>query len=104
MPNRCRPLLGDDKANPSLRNRDAACHRTIPITNEQPDIAARLAYSGAGRVIPVQNLAITQLRALVSEMLSNCSYKENAQRLQAAFNTAGGVAAAADLIEAMEQQ
>jgi UDP:flavonoid glycosyltransferase YjiC (YdhE family) len=55
-------------------------------------------------VIPVQNLAITQLRALVSEMLSNCSYKENAQRLQAEFNTAGGVAAAADLIEAMEQQ
>jgi MGT family glycosyltransferase len=74
----------------------------IPITNEQPGIAARLAYSGAGRVIPVQNLAIAQLRALVSEMLSNSSYKENAQRLQAAFNTAGGVAAAADLIEAME--
>ena len=53
-------------------------------------------------MIPAQNLAITQLRSLVSEMLSNCSYKENAQRLQVAFKATGGVAAAADLIEAME--
>ncbi|TVS07696.1 MAG: glycosyl transferase family 1, partial [Cyanobium sp. PLM2.Bin73] len=67
----------------------------IPITNEQPGIAARLAYSRAGRVIPVQKLGVKELRALVSEMLRDSSYKTNAQRLQSACNAAGGVAAAA---------
>jgi MGT family glycosyltransferase len=71
----------------------------IPITNEQPGIAARLAYSGAGRVIPVQKLGVAKLRALVSEMLSDSSYKKNAQRLQIECNAAGGVATAAELIE-----
>lgn len=46
----------------------------IPITNEQPCIAARLLACGAGRVMPVQ-------------------------RLQAANQAAGGVATAADLVE-----
>lgn len=73
----------------------------IPITNEQPGIAARLAYSGAGCVMPVQKLGVAQLRALVSEMLGNPSYRENADRLQRECNAAGGVAAAADLIEAI---
>lgn len=71
----------------------------IPITNEQPGIAARLASSGAGRVIAVQKLGVAKLRTLVSEMLSDSSYKQNAQRLQSACNAAGGVAKAADLIE-----
>jgi len=75
----------------------------IPITNEQPGIAARLAYSGAGRVIPVQKLGVANLRALVSEMLSNPMYKENAVRLQGESCAAGGVAAAADLIERIER-
>ena len=73
----------------------------IPITNEQPGIAARLAYSGAGRVIPVQKLAVAQLRAQVSEMLTNPSYKEKAERLQRECVAAGGVSAAADLIESI---
>ena len=71
----------------------------IPITNEQPGIAARLAHSGAGRVIPVQKLGVAKLRTLVSEMLSDSSYQTNAQRLQRECNAAGGVAKAAELIE-----
>jgi MGT family glycosyltransferase len=71
----------------------------IPITNEQPGIAARLAYSGAGRALPVQKLGVAKLRAMVSEMLSGSSYKTNAQRLQRECNAAGGVSKAAELIE-----
>jgi zeaxanthin glucosyltransferase len=71
----------------------------IPITNEQPGIAARLASSGAGRVIPVQKLGVANLRTLAAEMLSVSSYKQNARRLQQACNEAGGVSKAADLIE-----
>ncbi|MEB3305768.1 MAG: nucleotide disphospho-sugar-binding domain-containing protein [Cyanobacteriota bacterium] len=71
----------------------------IPITNEQPGIAARLAASGAGRVLPVQKLGVEALRAMVAEMLANPSYREQAQRMRAENQAAGGVAAAADLIE-----
>jgi zeaxanthin glucosyltransferase len=71
----------------------------IPITNEQPGIAARLVACGAGRVLPVQRLAVKTLRAMVIEMLHNPGYREQAQRLQAENQAAGGVMAAADLVE-----
>jgi MGT family glycosyltransferase len=71
----------------------------IPITNEQPGIAARLLACGAGRVMPVQRLAVEPLRAMVQEMLLSPTYREQAQRLQAANQAAGGVATAADLVE-----
>lgn len=71
----------------------------IPITNEQPGIAARLVACGAGRVLPVQRLAVEPLRAMVKEMLQSPAYREQAQRLQAENQAAGGVAAAADLVE-----
>ena len=71
----------------------------IPITNEQPGIAARLACCGAGRVLPVRQLRAPTLRALVVEMLNNPSHRAAARRLQAEGKAAGGVGRAADLIE-----
>jgi hypothetical protein len=71
----------------------------IPITNEQPGIAARLVACGASRVLPVQRLAVEPLRAIVKEMLQSPAYREQAQRLQAENQAAGGVAVAADLVE-----
>ncbi len=73
----------------------------IPITNEQPGIAARLAYCGAGRVLPVRQLRAPTLRTLVEEMLHNPRYRAAALRLQAEGKAAGGVARAADLIEGL---
>ncbi|MEB3266064.1 MAG: nucleotide disphospho-sugar-binding domain-containing protein [Cyanobacteriota bacterium] len=74
----------------------------IPITNEQPGIAARLAYSGAGRVLPLKRLRVNTLRQLVQQMLRDPQLRAHAQRLQAAFSTSGGVRAAADRIEALQ--
>jgi MGT family glycosyltransferase len=73
----------------------------IPITNEQPGIAARLAWSGAGRVLPLKRLRTETLRSLVAEMLADPSLRANAQRLQSACRAAGGVRAAADWIEGL---
>ena len=73
----------------------------IPITNEQPGIAARVAYCGAGCVIPVRKLGVARLTTMVSEMLNNQSYRGNAQRIQGEIKSAGGVGAAADLIEGL---
>ncbi|MFN9425746.1 MAG: glycosyltransferase [Cyanobacteriota bacterium] len=71
----------------------------IPITNEQPGIAARLAFCGAGRVLPVQQLGEERLREMVKEMLKNPSYREQAKRMRAENQAAGGVVVAAEWVE-----
>ena len=71
----------------------------IPITNEQPGIAARLAHCGAGAVLPVSQLTPQRLRALVATLLRDERYRQAARRLQAEIAGAGGVARAAELIE-----
>jgi MGT family glycosyltransferase len=73
----------------------------IPITNEQPGIAARVAHSGAGRALPVRQLSVASLTAMVAEMLTNPAYRTRARELQAEAQAAGGVATAADWIEAV---
>ncbi len=75
----------------------------IPITNEQPGIAARVAYSGAECVIPLGQLDIHRLTVLVSEVLSNPTYRDKAQRLQADMEASGGVGGAVDRLEASFQ-
>jgi MGT family glycosyltransferase len=74
----------------------------IPITNEQPGIAARLAYCGAGAVLPVRRLNPEGLRAMLTQLLNNPTYRANAKRMQAEIQAAGGVMAAADWIERMD--
>lgn len=75
----------------------------IPITNEQPGIAARLARSQAGKTIPLNQLDETTLRRAIREVLTESSYRENAQRLQKSIQASGGVKRAADLIEQVAQ-
>lgn len=71
----------------------------IPITSEQPGIAARLARTGAGEVVALSGLSVPKLRAVIKRVLTEDSYKQNALRLQQAIQKAGGVSRAADLIE-----
>jgi MGT family glycosyltransferase len=72
----------------------------IPITNEQPGIAARVAYCGAGRMLPLRQLRVEKLTAMAQDVLHNPVYRQNAQRLGREIEAAGGVGRAADLIEA----
>ena len=71
----------------------------IPITNEQPGIAARLARTGAGKVVPVAQLSETKLRAAIEQVLTEDSYRQNASRLKQAIASSGGVNRAADIVE-----
>lgn len=71
----------------------------IPITSEQPGIAARLAWTGAGEVIPLAKLSVSRLQAAIQQVLTLDSYKNNASRLQEAIRLAGGVSRAADIVE-----
>lgn len=73
----------------------------IPITNEQPGIAARLAHSGAGRMVPLRQLRLDTLTAVLAELRANPRYRARARELQAAGRAAGGVATAADWVEGL---
>ncbi len=68
----------------------------IPITNEQPGIAARIARTGAGEMISLSQLSVSKLRATINRVLTEDSYKKNALRLQQEIRQAGGVSLAAE--------
>jgi zeaxanthin glucosyltransferase len=71
----------------------------IPITNDQPGVAARVARVGAGLVVPVKKVTIAKLRSAIEKVLTDKSYRENAQKMQVAIKNSGGVKQAADIIE-----
>ncbi|WP_353735682.1 glycosyltransferase [Okeania sp. SIO2B9] len=71
----------------------------IPIAFDQPGVAARIAWSGAGEAIPLKRLTVERLRTEISQVLTQPSYKQNALRLQSAIKRSGGVTRAADIIE-----
>jgi len=75
----------------------------IPITNEQPGIASRLARTKAGKMLPLSKLSEITLRTAISEVLSESSYRNNAQQLQKIIQESGGVDKVADLIETAAQ-
>lgn len=71
----------------------------IPIANDQPGVGARIAWTGCGEVIPLAKLTASRLREAVNQVLTNETYKANAQRLQRAIQESGGVSRAADIVE-----
>lgn len=71
----------------------------IPVTNDQPGVAARIAWTGVGEFIPLSRLSVHKLKAAIKRVLTQDSYKQNAVRLQQAIQKAGGVSRAADIIE-----
>jgi MGT family glycosyltransferase len=71
----------------------------LPITNDQPGVAARIAHAGAGVSLPVNQLRVPSLQAALSQVLTDPRYRQNAQRLQQDIRQAGGLTRAADLLE-----
>lgn len=71
----------------------------IPVTNDQPGIAARIAWIGAGEAIAYKHLTLQALRAAVVRVRSDPSYRAAAERVRDAIQTGGGAPRAAELIE-----
>jgi MGT family glycosyltransferase len=71
----------------------------IPITNDQPGIAARLVYAGVGECLPLSRLTTMRLRAAVQRVLTQPRYRDRARQLQAEIKQAQGVTRAGDIIE-----
>jgi UDP:flavonoid glycosyltransferase YjiC (YdhE family) len=75
----------------------------IPITNEQPGIASRLARTKAGKMLQLSKLNEITLRTAITKVLSDSSYRIKAQQLQKTIQASGGVDRVADIIEMAAQ-
>jgi zeaxanthin glucosyltransferase len=70
----------------------------IPITYEQPAIAERLRYAGAGESLAMKGLGSEGLRETIKRVMSAESYTRSARRIAESIREAGGVQKAADII------
>ena len=71
----------------------------IPIANDQPGVAARIAWTRTGEVVPLEKVSVENLRRAIERVLRKEFYKKNALELQQSIKQAGGVSKAADIVE-----
>jgi zeaxanthin glucosyltransferase len=70
----------------------------IPITYDQPGVAARIAHKHTRVVTSLTELTADNLALLLNEVLTDPTFRENARKLQKAIAEANGLSVAADLI------
>ena len=71
----------------------------IPITFDQPGVAARIAAKKTGVTMPFEKLTSERLSTLLGEVLNNGVYRENACKFQEVIAKTNGPSMAADLVE-----
>jgi len=71
----------------------------MPITYEQPAIAQRVRWVGAGEMIPLARANSSLVRAQIRKVLGKPEYANAAARIAATIRSAGGVRRACELIE-----
>ncbi len=57
----------------------------IPVANDQPGIAARIAYTGVGEVVALKELNVPKLRSAIVKVLTQESYRKRAIEMQGAI-------------------
>jgi zeaxanthin glucosyltransferase len=71
----------------------------LPIAFDQPGVAARIVYHRVGERLTPWRASPARLQRLIEQVLGDPRYRVNAVRQGEAIRSAGGVEAAADLIE-----
>jgi len=71
----------------------------VPITYEQPAIARRIEWAGAGVTIALNRLNAGRLREAVQTVLQRPEYRDAARQMADAIRVAGGTGRAADIVE-----
>src|SRR6267378_282710 len=71
----------------------------IPVSSEQPGVAARIAYTKTGAFVPLPDLTTPRLSSLIDKVLSNPEYRQNANNMKQVIAETNGLEKAADLLE-----
>jgi zeaxanthin glucosyltransferase len=71
----------------------------IPVSIDQPGVAARIAYTKTGAYAPLRELSTSRLSTLIDDVLGNPEYRQNANKMQEAIVRTNGLEKAADLLE-----
>lgn len=71
----------------------------IPQGNDQPGVAARIAYRKVGVVIPLRRLGVRRLRQAIGAVLREPMYRSAARQMQEAMSKVNGLRLAANVIE-----
>jgi UDP:flavonoid glycosyltransferase YjiC (YdhE family) len=71
----------------------------IPVTNDQPGVAARLQRAGVAEVLPMGQLTEARLRHLVQRALANQALHDAAKRCSEAIRARDGLQLAAQIVE-----
>jgi len=71
----------------------------VPVTHDQPGVAARIADKKTGLVMPLKDLNASRLGLLLDEVLTDSTYRENTRYFQKSLAEYNGVSVAADLLE-----
>ena len=71
----------------------------IPVTHDQPGVAARIADKRTGLVMPLKDLNASRLGLLLDEVLTHSMYRENARYFQKSLAGYSGLSVAAELLE-----
>jgi zeaxanthin glucosyltransferase len=71
----------------------------IPVSIDQPGVAARIAYTKTGAYVPLRELSTLRLSTLIDDVLGNPEYRQNANKMREAIVQTNGLEKAADLLE-----
>jgi zeaxanthin glucosyltransferase len=75
----------------------------IPVTNDQPGVAARIEWHGVGMRIPISKLSVAKLNRAVREVMDNPDYRSRAKKLQTDIAADDGLETAANIVESVFQ-
>jgi zeaxanthin glucosyltransferase len=71
----------------------------IPISFDQPGVAARIAQKKTGLFVPLKELTVSRLSLLLDRVLTDSTYRNNARYFQNVIAETNGLSKAADLLE-----
>jgi MGT family glycosyltransferase len=71
----------------------------VPITNDQPGVAARIANKNVGLVLSPKHSSPRNFVAAINQLLADSSFRDNARRMQEAIRRTDGLSIAADILE-----
>lgn len=71
----------------------------VPLADDQPGVAARIKWSGVGKIINPRSLTVNALRTALQETMTDTRYRHAAQAMKLRIGIMDGASAAAKIAE-----